>query len=100
MRPRRAIVGAVFIVGAMDLRLHYPYGSRCKTSPQPKLVSELYWKDGATGQHTINVTIKKKPYIVFVDEAGAGGNGVATRQAVCDLGLLPFPIARIIDMSD
>ncbi len=69
-------------------------------NPQPKVISELYWKDGATGQHTINVTIGKKPYIVFVDEAGTAGNTVANRQAVCDLGLLPFPIARIIDMSD
>src|SRR4051794_5076921 len=74
--------------------------NRVGYNPQPKLVSELYWKDGATGQHTINVKIGKKPYVIYVDEAGAGGNGVATRQAVCDLGLLPFPIARIIDMSD
>jgi hypothetical protein len=69
-------------------------------NPQPKVVSELYWPDGATGQHTINVKIGKKPYIIYVDEAGSAGNTVATRQAVCDLGLLPFPVARIIDMSD
>jgi hypothetical protein len=69
-------------------------------NPQPRVVSELYWPDGATGQHTINVKIKGKPYVIYVDEAGSAGNGVATRQAVCDLGFLPFPIARIIDMSD
>jgi hypothetical protein len=69
-------------------------------NPQPKVISELYWPDGATGQHTINVKIGKKPYVIYVDEAGAGGNGITTRQAVCDLGLLPFPIARIIDMGD
>ncbi len=68
--------------------------------PQPRVISELYWKDGATGQHTINIKIGKKPYVVYVDEAGTAGNTVATRQAACDLGLLPFPLARIIDMSD
>src|SRR5262245_55368896 len=74
--------------------------TRRGTNPQPRVISEIYWKDGATAQHTINVKIKGKPYIIFVDEAGAGGNGVATRQAACDLGMLPFPIARIIDMSN
>jgi len=46
--------------------------NRVGTNPQPKVVAELYWKDGATGQHTINVTINKKPYIIYVDEAGSG----------------------------
>jgi hypothetical protein len=69
-------------------------------NPQPKIVSELYWKDGSTAQHTIAVTIGKKPYVIFADEGGSGGNAVATRQAACDAGAIPFPIARIIDMSD
>ena len=68
--------------------------------PQPKVISTLLWKDGGTSQHTISVFINKKHYIIFVDEAGTSGNTVATRQAVCDLGFIPFPIARIVDMSD
>jgi hypothetical protein len=66
----------------------------------PRLISSIYWKDGATAQHTINVKIKGKPYVIFVDESGSGGNTVATRQAACDLGFIPFPLARIIDISD
>src|SRR5882672_7869634 len=37
-------------------------------NPQPKLISTLFWKDGATAQHTIPVTIRGKPYVIFVDE--------------------------------
>jgi hypothetical protein len=74
--------------------------NRKGVNPQPKVIGTVMWKDGATAQHTISVTIKKKPYIIFVDEAGTAGNSVATRQVVCDLGMIPFPIARIIDISD
>ena len=51
-----------------------------KPNPQVKVVSTLYWKDGAMAQHTINVKIKGKPYLIFVDEAGSGGNGVAAQS--------------------
>ena len=71
-----------------------------KANPQVKLISSIFWKDGSTAQHSIHVTIKGKPYIIFVDESGAGGNGVATRQAACDSGMIPYPLARIIDISD
>jgi hypothetical protein len=74
--------------------------NRRGTNPQPKVIGEIYWKDGATAQHTISVKIGKKPYVIFVDESGSGGNAVGTRQAACDLGLIPFPLARIIDISD
>jgi hypothetical protein len=39
------------------------------------------WNDGSTAQMTIPVTIKGKPYVVFIDEGGSG-------------------MARIIDISD
>src|SRR5262249_2849260 len=45
-----------------------------RPNPQVPLVSSLFWKDGATAQHTIHIMIKNKPYLVFVDEAGAAGN--------------------------
>jgi hypothetical protein len=69
-------------------------------NPQPKVLGEVYWKDGATAQHTINIKIRGKPYVIFVDEAGSGGNSAAGWAAACAAGLPPFPLARIIDISD
>ncbi len=70
-------------------------------NPQPKVLGEVYWKDGATAQHTINVRIKGKPYVIFVDEGGSGGTTSAAQlAAACAAGMAPFPMARIIDISD
>jgi hypothetical protein len=72
-----------------------------KPNPQAKLISTVLWKDGSVAQHTINVRIKGRPYVIFVDEAGSGGlSGLAQQQAACAAGLTPFPMARIIDISD
>jgi hypothetical protein len=71
--------------------------------PNPKvaLISTLLWKDGSGAQHTIPIKINGKPYLIFVDEAGTGGfSSAAQRQAACDAKLPPFPMARIIDISD
>src|SRR5262249_12726283 len=64
-----------------------------------RTVSSLFWKDGSAAQHTINVKIKHKPYVIPGDEGGTPASA-ATRQTVCDLGFIPFPLARIIDTSD
>jgi hypothetical protein len=70
-------------------------------NPQVPLISTLFWKDGSVAQHTIPVTIKGKPYLIFVDEAGSAGLQSAAQQAAaCAAGLPPFPMARIIDISD
>jgi hypothetical protein len=70
-------------------------------NPKPRLVSQLLWKDGSAAQHTINVKIRGKPYVVFVDEGGSGGvNSDAQRKGACAAGLAPYPMARIIDISD
>lgn len=72
-----------------------------KPNPQARLVSTLLWKDGSGAQHTINVKIKGKPYVIFVDEAGSGGfSSEAQRQAACAAGMTPYPMARIIDIAD
>jgi hypothetical protein len=72
-----------------------------RANPQVKLISKLLWKDGSVAQHTIHVKIKGKPYIVFVDEGGSGGiTSAAQLAAACAAGLPPFPMARIIDISD
>jgi hypothetical protein len=67
-----------------------------RANPQVREVSRLMWKDGSTAQHTIDIKVKGKPYIVFVDEGGSPG----VRQIGCPAGFAVFPMARIIDMSN
>jgi hypothetical protein len=67
---------------------------------QMKLVSFFPVRDGSTAQHTIAIRIRGKPYIVHVDEGGSGGGSVAGRRAACAAGWSPFPMARIVDISD
>ncbi len=71
-----------------------------KANPQVPLISKLFWKDGGVSQHTINVHIAGKPYVVFVDEGGPSGNGTVGPAAACAANLPPYPMARIIDISD
>ena len=72
-----------------------------KPNPQARLVSKLLWKDGSAAQHAIPVRIKGKPYVVFVDEGGSGGFGTDAQVAgACAAGMTPYPMARIIDISD
>jgi hypothetical protein len=72
-----------------------------RPNAQAKLISTLFWKDGSGAQHTIPIRIKGKSYLVFVDEAGSGGFSSAAQQAAaCAAGMPPFPMARIIDISD
>jgi hypothetical protein len=52
-----------------------------KPVPQTREVGRVTWADGGIGQHAIRVTYAGHPYLVFVDEGGAGA-------------------ARIIDISD
>src|SRR5499426_2473867 len=69
-------------------------------NPQVRLVGQVLFKDGSTAQHTINVKIGGKPYIIFVDEGGSGGRTQAGWTAACAAGFPPFGVARIIDISD
>src|SRR4029077_8809875 len=72
-----------------------------KPNPQAKLVSKLFWKDGSGAQHTIPVRIDGKPFIIHVDEAGSGRSPPAAQIArACAANLPPFPMARLIDISD
>jgi hypothetical protein len=44
-----------------------------RTPPyQARLITKLSWTDGSVAQMTIPVTIKGKPYIIFIDEGGLG----------------------------
>jgi hypothetical protein len=70
-------------------------------NPQVRLISQLLWKDGSVAQHTIPIKIDGKSYLIFVDEGGSGGlSSAAQEAAACAAGLPPFPMARIIDISD
>jgi hypothetical protein len=72
-------------------------------NPQIKVVSEYLFKDGSAAQHTIPVSIKGKPYLIHVDEGGSNGLqglGSASWSAACLAGFTPFPMARIVDISD
>jgi hypothetical protein len=74
-----------------------------KPDAQFKLISWLTFKHGSTAQHTLAIKIGGRPYVVFVDEAGSGGFpglGGGTNQDACNAGLSPFPLARLIDISD
>jgi hypothetical protein len=67
---------------------------------QIKLISEFLFKDGSVAQHTIPVSIRGKPYIIHVDEGGSGGLSYAGWAGACAAGFPPWPMARIVDISD
>ena len=52
-----------------------------KADPSVRMVGEVNWRDGSTGQHAIPIRSGGRPHVVFVDESGYGG-------------------PRIIDVSD
>ena len=52
-----------------------------KPNPHVRMVGEINWRDGSTGQHALAIRSHGRPYVVFVDESGYGG-------------------PRIIDVSD
>ena len=91
--PTVAPVNGLLIYDTSEIQLRKP-------NPQVPLISKLFWKDGGVSQHTINVHIKGRPYVIFVDEGGPAGNGTAGPAAACAANLPPYPMARIIDISD
>jgi hypothetical protein len=71
-----------------------------KPNAQIKLISQFLFKDGSVAQHTIPVKIKGKPYVIHVDEGGSGGIFNAGWSSACAAGVSPFPMPRIVDISD
>jgi hypothetical protein len=69
-------------------------------NPQIKVISKFLFKDGSVAQHTIPVSIRGKPYIIHVDEGGSGGIFYSGWAGSCAAGFPPFPMARIVDISD
>jgi len=71
-----------------------------RPNAQMKVVSKFLFKDGSVAQHTIPVSIRGKPYIIHVDEGGSGGISNAGWAGACAAGFPPFPMARIVDISN
>ena len=71
-----------------------------RPSPQIRIVSTLFWKDGGQSQQALPVRIDGRSHIVFTQELGSGGFGAANRAAACAQNLAPFGFPKIIDMSD
>ena len=72
-----------------------------KANPKVTEISRLFWKDGSVAQHSIPVKIAGKPHVIFVDEGGtAGVSSTVQFERACAARLSPFPMARIIDISD
>jgi hypothetical protein len=65
----------------------------------PTVISSTFWKDGSIAQNTEHVQINGRPFIIFTDEAGAGGIAEGAKGA-CAQNLPPFGFARIIDIAD
>jgi len=72
-------------------------------NPQYRIVSSLFWEDGATAQQAIPLTYGGKKHLLFTDEHGAGGsarNSNSAKANACARGLPPNGFARIVDISD
>ena len=92
--PTKPATNGLLIYDLSDIQARKP-------NPQARLISTLFWKDGSISQHTIPAKIDGKPFVIFVDEGGSGGiNSAVQRQAACAAGFPPYPMARIIDISD
>jgi hypothetical protein len=71
-----------------------------KPDPELRVISAITWDDGGGAQHAIDVSIKGKRYVIHADEAGSGMSNQGGWEAACAAGLTPWPVARIIDISD
>jgi hypothetical protein len=69
-------------------------------NPEFRQVGVLLWRDGGQMQHTIPMTIGGKSYLVAIEEGGPSSSDMIGWRAACAAGLPPFPVARIIDISD
>lgn len=91
LRDNVASSNGLIIVDVSDIQQRRP-------TPQYKVVSTLFWRDGSIAQDAEPVKINGRPYIIFTDEFGSGGAGRG--PAACAQDLPPFGFARIIDVGD
>jgi hypothetical protein len=91
--PRPGLPNGLMIMDVSDIQYRRP-------NPQIRVISRLFWEDGGNAQVALPVTYHGRPHVIFTDERGAGGSGLAAKQAACAQGLPPHGFARIIDVSD
>ncbi len=66
-------------------------------------ISTVPIRNGSVAQHTVSFSVGGKPYVLHVDEGGAGGlqdPGATGVKAACNAGMTPFPLGHIYDMAD
>ncbi len=67
--------------------------------PQIRIISKLFWTDGASAEPMIPVRIKGHPYIISTNEGG-GANGPGGLAAVCARRASLWGFPQIIDVGD
>jgi len=99
--PKFKTANGFYVVDTSDVQARKP-------NPTMKLIATVPVRGGTMSQHALRMTVKGKPFLVFVDEGGAvQGNDLASppdyladATAACNAGLSPFPMAHIFDLSD
>jgi hypothetical protein len=88
-----AATNAFIIADVSDVQNRQP-------NPQLKIISLTIIPDGSAAQHTIPIKVHGKPYVVEVDEGGAGGNSMTGWTNACTMRQPPWNMARIFDVKD
>lgn len=100
------------VVGHMSSAGHYQSGNglviydvsqvqQRRPHPVIKVISSLYWVNGAIAIEPDLAFIHGTPFLGVGDECGSGGcNYPKGALAACQAGLAPFGMERLIDISD
>jgi hypothetical protein len=94
--PTAPLVNGFVIFDTSEVQARLP-------DPKMKLLSKTLFKDGSGAQHTIEMAVGKKRYMVMVDEGGSAGFADAQNNYIdkaCAADMAPFPTARIYDIDD
>lgn len=90
--PASGLPNGIMIMDVSDIQYRRP-------NPQIRIISSLFWPDGANSQVTLPVTYRGRPYLIHTDERGAFGAGLINKQRACAAGLSLHGFVRIIDIG-
>lgn len=85
-----------FVVDTSEVQRRLP-------NAQMRRIATVPVRNGSVAQHTISFSVAGKPYVVEVDEGGAGGlqdPSATAVKAACNAGMTPFPLGHIYDMAN
>lgn len=91
--PGNGLPNGLTIMDVSDIQYRRP-------NPQVRVISSTLWQDGYNAQVALKVTYQGRPHLIFTDERGAYGSGIANKLRACSEGLPPHGFARIIDISN